>query len=62
MKQWLPDGHDSQEVPEENTGTYWLDIGVRIAYCEISQYASLKNFTITPLAVTVEGFDVAPRV
>ena len=26
MKQWLPDGHDSQVIPEENTGTYWLDM------------------------------------
>ena len=29
MKQWLSDDHDSQEVPEENTGTYWLDIFLR---------------------------------
>ena len=27
------DGHDSQEVPEEKTGTYWLDMGVRIGLC-----------------------------
>ena len=26
--QWLPDGHDSQVIPEENTGTFWLDIGL----------------------------------
>ena len=27
MKQWLPDGHDSQVIPEENTGITGLDIG-----------------------------------
>ena len=30
LKKWLSDGHDLQVIPEENTGTYWLDIGVRI--------------------------------
>ena len=29
MKQWLPDGHDSQEIPEEKTGITGLDIGER---------------------------------
>ena len=28
MKQELPDGHDSQVIPEENTGINGLDIGI----------------------------------
>ena len=38
MKQEHSDGHDSQEIPEENTGITGLDIGVSFSLSISSNY------------------------
>ena len=43
--QWLPDGHDSQEIPEENTGINGLDIIGELVSAEIRRDASILDIS-----------------
>ena len=45
------DGHDSQEIPEENTGINGLDIGVRIVgFQRLSEYSNKSSEYSFPLS------------
>ena len=45
LTQWLPDGHDSQAIPEEKTGITGLDIGDAVKNLTTSITRSRKQMS-----------------